>query len=149
LDSEFGRVRPADGHVCVSHVFGRCPFGAARCGHCTVNSLPDERLDIALPSDAARQSVSIVIVSWNEWPKLEQCLTSIYNDTPVAIEVLVIDNGSADGTPELVRERFPNVGLHCNMRNLGRPRRSISASPVLAANSSSSSMPIRSCCRAA
>jgi hypothetical protein len=84
-----------------------------------VTSLPDERLAIALSSDAAQPIISIVIVSWNEWPKLEQCLTSIYNDAPVDVEVLVIDNGSADGTAELVRERFPNVDLHCNMRNLG------------------------------
>jgi N-acetylglucosaminyl-diphospho-decaprenol L-rhamnosyltransferase len=62
--------------------------------------------------------VSIVIVSWNEWPKLELCLRSIYRSA-LPFEVLVVDNASADGTPELLRTHFPDVALHCNERNLG------------------------------
>jgi len=63
--------------------------------------------------------LSIVIVSWNEWPKLQQCVTSIFSSTLPAVEVLVIDNGSADGTPDLIRSHFPSVQLYCNSRNLG------------------------------
>lgn len=84
-----------------------------------MTSRPNERLEAPPPSDAARPTLSIVIVSWNEWPKLELCLTSIYDNTSCDIEVLVVDNGSADRTPELVRQHFPKVDLHCNIRNQG------------------------------
>ena len=48
--------------------------------------------------------VSVVVVTWNALPWLEQCLDSVQDK-----EVLVVDHGSTDGTLELVRERFPEV----------------------------------------
>lgn len=78
----------------------------------------ERRADAQL-RDAARPILSIVIVSWNEWGNLERCLTSIFRSPLPGTEVLVIDNGSADGTPDLVRSHFPDVTLHCNARNLG------------------------------
>jgi GT2 family glycosyltransferase len=78
-----------------------------------------ERIDAPESGAAAPPVLSIVIVSWNEWPKLQECLTSIYRSELPAFEVLVIDNGSADGTPDLVRAQFAGVRLHCNPQNLG------------------------------
>jgi len=64
--------------------------------------------------------LSIVIVTWNVREELEQCLRSIDKNRPQALyEVLVVDNASADGTAEAIRERFPNVKLIVNSRNLG------------------------------
>jgi N-acetylglucosaminyl-diphospho-decaprenol L-rhamnosyltransferase len=71
------------------------------------------------PSAEVAPVLSIVIVSWNEWPNLQLCLTSIYRSARPETEILVIDNGSADGTPDLVRQEFPAVRLYCNTRNLG------------------------------
>jgi GT2 family glycosyltransferase len=48
--------------------------------------------------------VSVVVVTWNALPWVEQCLESVRGR-----EVVVVDNGSADGTVEFVRERFPEV----------------------------------------
>jgi N-acetylglucosaminyl-diphospho-decaprenol L-rhamnosyltransferase len=50
--------------------------------------------------------VSVVIVTWNALPWLEQCLESVRGR-----EIVVVDHGSTDGTVELVRERFPDVRL--------------------------------------
>jgi N-acetylglucosaminyl-diphospho-decaprenol L-rhamnosyltransferase len=75
--------------------------------------------DLSVTQSAAAPVLSIVIVSWNEWPKLQLCLHSIYRSTLPETEILVIDNGSADGTPDLVRKEFPEVRLYCNQRNLG------------------------------
>ena len=79
----------------------------------------DEGLDAMSRDPATVPNLSIVIVSWNEWPKLQQCLTSIYRSTLPAVEVTVIDNASSDGTPDFIRTQFPSVHLHCNRRNLG------------------------------
>jgi N-acetylglucosaminyl-diphospho-decaprenol L-rhamnosyltransferase len=48
--------------------------------------------------------VSVVVVTWNALPWVEQCLESVRGR-----DVVVVDSGSTDGTVELVRERFPEV----------------------------------------
>jgi N-acetylglucosaminyl-diphospho-decaprenol L-rhamnosyltransferase len=52
----------------------------------------------------ADADVSVVVVTWNALPWLEQCLESVRGH-----EVVVVDNGSTDGTVDFVRERFPDV----------------------------------------
>src|SRR3954447_25457142 len=52
----------------------------------------------------AQPDVSVVVVTWNALPWVEQCLESVRGE-----DVVVVDNGSSDGTVELVRERFPDV----------------------------------------
>ena len=52
--------------------------------------------------------VSIIVVSYNARDLLERSLASVA-DGPS--EVIVVDNASTDGSPELVRERFPSVRL--------------------------------------
>src|SRR5690242_14058652 len=67
--------------------------------------------------------LSVVIVSWNDWPKLQQCLGSIRASQSLpSTEILVIDNASSDGTPDQVRAQFPDVDLHCNASNIGHTR---------------------------
>ena len=48
--------------------------------------------------------VSIVVVTWNALPWLEQCLDSVRGR-----DVVVVDNGSSDETVAFVRERYPDV----------------------------------------
>jgi N-acetylglucosaminyl-diphospho-decaprenol L-rhamnosyltransferase len=52
--------------------------------------------------------VSVIIVSYNAREHLERALASVA-DGPY--EVIVVDNASSDGSPDLVRERFPSVRL--------------------------------------
>jgi N-acetylglucosaminyl-diphospho-decaprenol L-rhamnosyltransferase len=49
------------------------------------------------------------VVSWNTRDLLARCLESLRDDR---VEVHVVDNGSSDGSPELVRERFGWATLH-------------------------------------
>lgn len=67
--------------------------------------------------------LSVVILSWNTKELLEACLRSIF-DGPRALdfEVVVVDNASQDGSPEMVREQFPQALLVCNERNEGYAR---------------------------
>ncbi len=64
--------------------------------------------------------LSIVIVSYNTKDFLIKCIQSIEETAKdFAYEIIVVDNASADGTPELVKEKFKNVILIANKENLG------------------------------
>ncbi|MCM1041270.1 MAG: glycosyltransferase [Bacteroides sp.] len=67
--------------------------------------------------------LSVVIVNYNVRSFLEQCLNSIRQSRELIwgsdFEVFVVDNRSADGSVEMVRERFPEVHLIANQENLG------------------------------
>ena len=62
---------------------------------------------------------SIIIVSWNGEAYLGSCLNAVLAQTSSDDEVIVVDNGSTDGSVTLVRERYPRVHLIENGRNLG------------------------------
>lgn len=55
--------------------------------------------------------VSIIIVSWNGKSLLGRCLDSVYSQTFRDFEVVIVDNGSTDGSSEFVRSNFPHVRL--------------------------------------
>ena len=64
--------------------------------------------------------VSIVIVSWNTREILLNCIASIYKNTSnVTFEIIVVDNASDDGSVEAFRERYPDVRVIANDKNLG------------------------------
>jgi GT2 family glycosyltransferase/lipopolysaccharide/colanic/teichoic acid biosynthesis glycosyltransferase len=64
--------------------------------------------------------VSIIIVSYNSSSDLEPCLRSIRDQTFAGeTEVIVVDNASTDGSPDMVREKFPWVTLIAGNENLG------------------------------
>lgn len=93
--------------------------------------------------------LSVIIVNWNTKKLLEDCISSIYKFTPsprhseqseesrsfslrpqddkrrekgINFEVIVVDNGSTDGSQAMVREKFPQVKLILNRQNLGFTR---------------------------
>ena len=64
--------------------------------------------------------LSIVIVSWNTKKYLQECLTSLRAmDGNLSMEIIVADNASTDGTPEMLRAQFPEVILVETGANLG------------------------------
>ena len=63
--------------------------------------------------------VSVIIVNWNGLRFLEGCLSSLFNQSYQAFEVIMIDNGSADGSVEFVKSNFPKTVIIENKENLG------------------------------
>jgi len=61
---------------------------------------------------------AVYIPHFNGFARLERALASLREQTR-PLDVVVVDNGSSDGSPELVRERFGEVGLFELGRNLG------------------------------
>jgi GT2 family glycosyltransferase len=67
-----------------------------------------------------RPGVTILVVSFNTREHLARCLQSLTNAPPAAPhEIVVVDNASGDGTPAMVRERWPFVRLVVLDRNVG------------------------------
>jgi GT2 family glycosyltransferase len=62
---------------------------------------------------------AVIVLSWNGADDLPACLDALLAQEGAEAEVLVVDNGSADGSAALVRERYPAVRLVENGRNLG------------------------------
>jgi GT2 family glycosyltransferase len=64
--------------------------------------------------------LSVVILNYNTTKLTEACLESVFKSkTDFEFEVLVSDNGSTDGSIEMVKTRFPQVKLIENNANLG------------------------------
>lgn len=60
-----------------------------------------------------------MVVSHDRRALLEACLTAVQGQSRVPDAVVVVDNASADGSPETVRVRFPWVDLVALPRNTG------------------------------
>ncbi len=63
--------------------------------------------------------VSIVIVTWNGKRHLDACLSAASRQAGVDAEIVLVDNGSSDGTVDYVRERFPHVVVVASPTNEG------------------------------
>lgn len=64
--------------------------------------------------------LSVAIVNWNTRDLLLICLASLAAESQrLPLEVIVVDNGSSDGSAEAVQEHFPNVKLLINRKNNG------------------------------
>src|SRR5690606_37202329 len=66
--------------------------------------------------------VAVIIVSWNVRDCLAECISSVNADlrhSGLTGDVWVVDNGSTDGTLELLANLFPNTHLIANQKNVG------------------------------
>ena len=65
--------------------------------------------------------VAIIVLTWNQCDLTLECLASLAAmDYPSdRLQIIVVDNGSKDGTPMVVRGRFPNVTVLENSDNIG------------------------------
>jgi len=67
--------------------------------------------------------LSVVVVSYNVKDFVSQCLQSVQASRfDGTIELILVDNHSHDGTPDMVRELYPQVELIVNDQNLGFAR---------------------------
>ncbi len=62
--------------------------------------------------------VAVVVPNWNGRHLLEECLDSLVSQS-IPAQVIVVDNGSVDGSGSLVRSRYPGVRLLELDRNHG------------------------------
>jgi GT2 family glycosyltransferase len=63
--------------------------------------------------------ISVVVLNWNGIKVLNQCLSSLRTQTYTPLEIIVVDNASTDNSVDFIRERFRDVKLVVNEKNLG------------------------------
>ena len=64
-------------------------------------------------------SVSAIVLNYNRRDELRITLTDLSAQDYPALEIVVVDNASTDGSPEMVRKEFPNVKLMEMPENIG------------------------------
>jgi GT2 family glycosyltransferase len=62
--------------------------------------------------------ISVAVVNWNRRDYLRACLSSLSGQRGAEFEVIVVDNGSSDGSAEMARSEF-GVRVIANAANLG------------------------------
>ncbi len=70
---------------------------------------------------SAGPDLTTIVVNWNTVDLLDECIESILAATPVGIhnQIVVVDNGSTDGSVTHLRTRWPTVDIIDNAENLG------------------------------
>lgn len=66
--------------------------------------------------------VSVIVVNWNGRDYLMECLESLRSQTFIDFEIIVVDNGSTDGSVEMIRSHFPDCLIIQNTCNYGFAR---------------------------
>ena len=64
-------------------------------------------------------AVVAVVLNWNQWDDTRDCLASLRACGEDRPDVVLVDNGSRDGSPERIAAEFPDVTLLRQPRNLG------------------------------
>ena len=66
------------------------------------------------------KKAAVIIPNYKSWlGYLEPCLDSLMGQSEKSFSVIVVDNGSTDGSRELIREKYPWAELLCLEENTG------------------------------
>ena len=63
--------------------------------------------------------VSAAVINWNNREYILGCLRSLLAQTNVELDVVILDNGSTDGSVELIESEYPRLRVIKNGKNLG------------------------------
>ncbi|MGQ9727157.1 MAG: glycosyltransferase [Candidatus Fervidibacter sp.] len=80
--------------------------------------------DIAKGNEPIDGLVSIIVLNWNNLKYLRRCVESVFAYTRPPFELIIVDNGSTDGSIDYLRElvsQHRNVKVVLNERNVGAP----------------------------
>ncbi len=80
--------------------------------------------DIAKGNEPTDGLVSVIVLNWNNLPYLRRCVESVFAHTRPPFELIIVDNGSTDGSIRYLRElvsQYRNIKVVLNERNIGAP----------------------------
>ncbi|HNQ04173.1 MAG TPA: glycosyltransferase [Thiobacillaceae bacterium] len=76
-------------------------------------------VEAEIPETDPHPKVAVIVLNWNGKKDTMECLESVLSIDYPNFEVIVVDNGSTDGSQATIRERFPAVALIETGLNLG------------------------------
>ena len=75
--------------------------------------------EVVAPAAASTPRVFIIVLNWNGLAVTRDCLESLRKLQYANFHVVVVDNGSTDGSPDKLSGEFPEITLICNSENRG------------------------------
>lgn len=72
-----------------------------------------------MPASTVRPKVFIIILNWNNYKDTAECLESLAKIRYPNYEIILVDNGSSDGSADALEKEFPRVTLLRNPVNAG------------------------------
>ncbi len=72
-----------------------------------------------MSDESCNPLISVIIVNYNGKKFLSECLSSIFRQTYIPLEVRLVDNASNDGSVEYIHQNFPAVKMFIQSTNLG------------------------------
>ncbi len=101
-------------HVFSATTLRRTPAGGGELGNIWARAI-SQGLATVTPPD-----ISVCIVNWRTREALRRCLDSLAaHAAGLQLQVIVVDNGSGDGSAEMVTNNYPQVELIANEENVG------------------------------
>ncbi len=67
----------------------------------------------------SQRRAALVVLAWNQWPTTRRCLDSLLATSPHATELIVVDNGSSDETPQALTAYADRATIVTLPQNLG------------------------------
>ena len=67
------------------------------------------------------KKIALIIVTYNSRAKIADCLNSVssQNFSREALQIVLVDNNSSDSTLGYVKEKFPQIEIIANKKNVG------------------------------
>ena len=81
------------------------------------------KISISMVSD--ENFVSIIILNYNDSEHIQNCITSVFKTIGCKFEIILIDNGSSDESSNICKEKYPDIRLFKNEKNLAMAARNI------------------------
>jgi GT2 family glycosyltransferase len=67
----------------------------------------------------SERRAALIVLAWNQWPTTRHCLDTLLATAPHAADIIVVDNGSSDETPEALAAYADRVRVVTLPENLG------------------------------
>lgn len=72
-----------------------------------------------MKNNSTQPLVYIIVLNWNGWRDTVECVASVSKITYSNYKTLIVDNGSTNDSVKILSEKFPNIEILQNGKNLG------------------------------
>lgn len=103
-------------YAMTSHISSKTPATPSEDGRSDGTEMHPAHLS---PSIENQPQVAVALVNWNAYEETAQALCGLRSMTSPSVEIIVVDNGSTDGSGERLRQGFPEIALAALPDNCG------------------------------